>query len=311
MSTSSVLDKFGVQDVPDTFKNFILGRTVIIDGDDACYSCSAGAAKLSTAQKRFKTAIYVIMFLTKAQFARVHLTPKGCYKNGRHLLLGAKPYQGNRKGKPKPALLEMLRDTAVDVFKDDTDVDVFPQMYYEADDACVMDAYTVQNCIMWSKDKDLNLAPCTRYHIETGKELTITNRFGWIGSRFTESLKEKADGHGTKFFWLQMLMGDTADNVKGILKYNGKLCGELTALEILRNVETEDTAANLVLDAYRAINQNPVPEAEALWLLRSPDDSASGYIWSLRLSDENRAFFSDCYNRKWKMTQEEYNERDL
>ena len=171
----SVLAKFGVQDVPDTFKNFILGRTVIIDGDDACYSCSAGAAKLSTAQKRFKTAIYEIMFLTKAQFARVHLTPKGCYKNGRHLLRGVKPYQGNRKGKPKPALLEMLRDTAVDVFKDDTDVDVFPQMYYEADDACVMDAYTVQNCIMWSKDKDLNLAPCTRYHIETGKELTITN----------------------------------------------------------------------------------------------------------------------------------------
>lgn len=311
MSTSSVLDKFGVQDVPDTFKNFILGRTVIVDGDDACYSCSAGAAKLSTAQKRFKTAIYEIMFLTKAQFARVHLTPKGCYKNGRHLLLGVKPYQGNRKGKPKPALLEMLRDTAVDVFTDDTDVDVFPQMYYEADDACVMDAYTVQNCIMWSKDKDLNLAPCTRYHIETGKELTVTNRFGWIGSRFTEALKEKADGHGTKFFWLQMLMGDTADNVKGILKYNGKLCGELTALEILRNVETEDTAANLVLDAYRVINQNPVPEAEALWLLRSTDDSASGYIWSLGLSDENRAFFSDCYNRKWKMTQEEYNERDL
>ena len=33
---SNVLDKFGVQDVPDTFKNFILGRTVIIDGDDAC-----------------------------------------------------------------------------------------------------------------------------------------------------------------------------------------------------------------------------------------------------------------------------------
>ena len=105
-----------------------------------------------------------------------------------------------------------------------------------------------------------------------------------------------------------MLMGDTADNVKGILKYNGKLCGELTALEILRNVETEDTAANLVLDAYRAINQNPVPEAEALWLLRSTDDSASGYIWSLGLSDENRAFFSDCYNRKWKMTQEEYHD---
>ena len=41
----SVLDKFGVQDVPDTFKNFILGRTVIIDGDDACYSCNKCAGR--------------------------------------------------------------------------------------------------------------------------------------------------------------------------------------------------------------------------------------------------------------------------
>lgn len=303
-----MLARFGVEDVPDTFSGCVLGRTVIIDGDDACYSCSAGAAKLSTAQKRFKTAIYEIMFLTKAEFARVHLTPKGCYKNGRHLLLGAKPYQGNRKGKPKPALLEPLRESAHTVFSDDPLVDVFPQMTLEADDACMMDAYNIQNCIMWSKDKDLNLVPCPRYCINTGQELTIVGRFGWIGSRYTESLKEKADGHGTKFFWLQMLMGDTADNVKGINSYKGKLCGELTALSILKDVQDENTAANLVLDAYRAIKQNPIPEAEALWLLRSPDDSASAYIWSLDLSQENRDYIQYCFNQKWKMTDAEYNE---
>ena len=302
----TILSRFNLDDVPSTFAGYVLGRTVIVDGDDACYSCSAGAAKLSTAQKRFKTAMYEIMFLTKAQFARVHLTPKGCYKNGRHLLLGAKPYQGNRKGKPKPALLEPLRESAHTLFSGEPEIEVFPQMLLEADDACVIDAYSIPNAILWSKDKDLKLAPCTRYCTETGRELTIVGRFGWIGSRFTESLKEKADGHGTKFFWLQMLMGDTADNVRGVISYEGKLCGELTALNILRNIEGEDEAANLVLDAYRAINQNPVPEAEALWLLRSPDDSACAYIWSLGLSDENRAYFLECYNSKWKMTEDEY-----
>lgn len=309
---NALLDRFGVSqdDLEDQFEGCVVGRTLIMDGDGAAYKATADAKKMDTAIRRFTTLIYEAMYLTKAEFARVHLTPKGCYKNGRHLLLGAKPYQANRGGKPKPPLLEPLRSMASGLFQPHENIQVFPQYQVEADDAIMMDAYTVENSIVWSEDKDLNIVPCPKYCITTGRILMLApgTRFGWTGERYTDSGKLKPDGRGTKFFWLQMLMGDTADNVKGILKFDGKLCGEVAALTALKGIECENHCANLVLNAYRAINQNPLPEAEALWLARTPDDSAASYIWSLDLTERNRQFILDCFNRKYKLTDDEYKE---
>jgi hypothetical protein len=290
----------------------VLGRTLIMDGDSACYNVTAKCAKLETAHRRFMTKVYEAMFLTQSEYARVHLTPKGCFKNGRHLLMTHKPYQGNRGGKPKPPQLEPLRSSAPGLFDDNNKIEVFSHYDVEADDVVMMDAYRVVNGIVWSEDKDLNIVPCPRYHIVTGKVLTLAkgDRFGWTGDRFTESGKRKPDGHGTKFFWLQMLMGDTADNVKGILKYNGRLCGEAAALALLAPITCEHHAANLVIDGYRKINQNPLPEAEAMWLLRSPDDSAAGYIWHLNLTELNRDFIHACYNTKYKHDPEDCTTED-
>lgn len=311
---TGLLAKFGVsQDAfQDDFAGCVLGRTLIMDGDAACYKASATAAKLETAQRRFTTLIYEAMFLTKAESARVHLTPKGCFKNGRHLLLGVKPYQGNRKSKAKPALLEPLRSTAPTLFELHENVRVFAHYQVEADDAIMQDAYNVENSIVWSEDKDLNIVPCCKYDISTGIERRLApgNRYGWTKAKYTDGGNLKADGHGTKFFWLQMLMGDTADNVKGIIKLDGRLCGTAAALSALDGIESEDHAANLVINAYRAIDQNPLPEAEALWLTRIDGDTAAGYIWSLNLTEANRAFILDCFNRKWKMEESEYNDEN-
>ena len=309
---SAILDRFGV--VPDDteqFAGFVVGRTLILDGDSDCYNVTMKCAKLETAQRRFKTRVYEHMFIAQAESCRVHLTPKGCAKNGRHLLLGAKPYQGQRTG-PKPAQLEPLRASAHTIFDHEDNVEVFAHYDIEADDGVMIDAYSIPNCIVKSEDKDLNIVPCARICNTTGKILTLPkgDRFGWLGTRYTEAGKAKPDGHGTKFFWLQMLMGDTADNVKGILRFDGALCGETIAPRILNPVTCENHAANLVINGYRAINQNPLPEAEALWLLRARGDSAVGYIWSLDLTPANRAFIQDCFNRKYKMTQEEYAEKD-
>lgn len=307
---ADLLNKFGVtQDVfSDDFTGCVLGRTLIMDGDAACYKASATAAKLVTAQRRFTTLIYEAMFLTKAEFARVHLTPKGCLKNGRHLLLGVKPYQGNRNGKVKPQQLEPLRNSAQSLFAEHENIQVFAHYDIEADDGIMQDAYTVQNGIVWSEDKDLNIVPCTKYDISTARELNLApgTRFGWVDIGYTETGNPKPKGHGTKFFWLQMLMGDTADNVQGILKLDGKKCGLAGAMQYLTGITDEDHCANLVLNAYRAINQNFIPEAEALWLTRCAGDTACLYIWSLNLTPANREFFKDCYSRPWKMKEEEY-----
>ena len=112
----------------------------------------------------------------------------------------------------------------------------------------------------------------------------------------------KLVGQGPLFFWAQMLMGDTADNIQGVLRYRGKLCGPGVAYEALRDAKDIDEAANIVIDAYRAIDQNPIPEGYLLWLQRWPGDHVVTYFNSVGLSDENRRFIYECYHREWYIT---------
>lgn len=282
------------------------GRTLVLDGDSVCYELSAKYKTLETMQRHYETRVREYMFLAKSDSARVHLTPKGCLKNGRHLLLGAKPYQGNRTNKPKPPLLEVLRDSLVRYFEEIPDIDVFAHYDIEADDACMIDVYQIRNTCLISPDKDLQIAPTPSFCLNTYRELTLEsgNRFGKLWWGETESGNAKIRGKGTAFFWWQMLAGDTADNVKGILKYNGKLCGEKTAMEILYGETIESEVANLVISGYKQINQNPLPEASALWLLRSREDTAEGYITSLNLTPANEDFILDCYEREWKRAED-------
>lgn len=288
-------------------------RVLLYDGDIACYAQTAGVRTLPTAQRRFEKDILTMMFLTKCSSARVHLTPKGCLKNNRHLLLGAQGYQLNRGAAKKPEMLEPLRDSAELFFRDHPDITVFSHYDIEADDGLMIDHYSMSNGVLVSADKDLLISPKEQYMPDTGQYIKLPDgeRFGWIKRKEWNTpsgkLNSKCVGKGTKFFLAQMLMGDTADNVKGILKFNNKLCGMAGTLLALEHIECEHDAVNTVLDGYREIDQNPVPEAEAMWLLRNRDDNSYKYFTSNELTTENKQFLDDCYfNRKWVLTQEEY-----
>lgn len=288
-------------------------RVLLYDGDGACYQHSAGVARLSTAQSRLEKDILTMMFLAKCSTARVHLTPKGCLKNNRHLLLGVNGYQQNRTNSKKPALLEMLRDSAEHYFQDHPTIKVLSHYDIEADDGLMIDHYSMSNGVLISPDKDLLISPKEQYMTDSGKFIKLPDgeRFGWIEDKVWNTpsgkVNSKVVGKGTKFFLAQMLYGDTADGVKGILKLNGKLCGKAGALAALEHIQCEHEAVNLVLDGYRMIDQNPLGESEALWLLRNRDDNSYKYFTENELTTENKQFLDDCYfNRKWRLTQEEY-----
>ena len=291
-------------------------RVLLYDGDGACYQHSAGVARLPTAQSRLEKDILTMMFLAKCSTARVHLTPKGCLKNNRHLLLGVNGYQQNRTNSKKPALLEMLRDSAEHYFQDHPTIKVFSHFDIEADDGLMMDVYSMNNGVLVSPDKDLLISPKEQYITDTGKFIKLPDgeRFGWIEKKEwctpSGKVNSKVVGKGTKFFLAQMLMGDTADGVKGILKLNDKLCGQAGALAALEYIQCEHDAVNLVLDGYRMIDQNPLGESEALWLLRNREDNSYKYFIENELTTENKQFLDDCYfNRKWRLSQEEYDDR--
>lgn len=292
------------------------GNVLLYDGDGACYTHSAGVKSIDTCYRRLEKDILTMMFLAGCDHARVHLTPKGCFKNGRHLLKGVKGYQLNRGSNKKPELLELLRDTAAQHFEGHPQIQILPQYQVEADDALIMDAYALKNGILVSPDKDLNLNPYIDYDAfgdGVFRSLQGTDTYGWISRKdwLTPSgnKSSKMIGKGTKFFLAQCLMGDAADNVNGILKFNGKQCGMVGALSVLEPITCEHDAVNTVINGYRVIDQNIAPEAEAMWLLRNPDDSSYKYFNQFDLTTENKQFLDDCYlNRDWKITEEEYNE---
>lgn len=281
------------------FEGCTLGRTLILDGDGPAYVAAATVKRLDTAIRRYQQAVLTAMYIAKAQDCRIHLTACTSHKAGRYNILGIKPYQGNRKNKDKPPLLEPLRQAMENPENWLPEFTVIMHHVLEADDGMIQDAYQLkENGVIRSEDKDLRMTPYPYYDLKAG-EVRAGEPFGWLQPHITDSGTVKLIGQGPLFFWAQMLMGDQADNVQGILRYGGKKCGPAGAYKALQDVRSIDEAANVVISAYREIDQNPLPEGWLLWLLRWPGDTFWAYLEGLALADENKRFLLDCASREW------------
>ena len=288
-----------VSALPDQFGGCVPGTTLIIDGDGPAYVAAATVKRLDTGIRRFQQAILAQMFMAKAQFVRIHLTASSSHKAGRFNMLGVKPYQGNRDNKSKPALLEPLRQAIAN--PENWLPEFYVEMHHvlEADDGMIMDAYRLKDQgIIRSDDKDLRMTPYPYYDIKAGS-VRAGEPFGWLQPSCAPAGTVELIGQGPLFFWAQMLMGDTADNVRGILRFDEKKCGPVGAYQALKDVKDIHEAANTVISGYRAIDQNPLPEGWMLWLLRWEGDTFWQYLQELNISDDNRRFLEDCAGRKW------------
>ena len=296
--------------LPDQFQSAVPGRTLIIDGDGPCYVAAATVKRLDTALRNFQQEILKRMFLAGASDCRIHLTSRASDKYGRFRVKAGKPYQGNRKSKSKPPLLEPLRELVADNSTWLDDYSVLLHRELEADDGMIQDAYRLgENGVIYSEDKDLRMTPYPYYEIDRG-QVQPNQPVGWVSIKHTPSGTPKLTGQGPLFFWAQMLMGDTADNVQGVARYNGKLCGAVCAFDVLKDVRCIHDASNIVLDAYREINQNAVAEGWLLWLTRWHKDNVIQYMRELNLTPANRDFIEDCVLRDWVLPKEVADERD-
>lgn len=288
----------------DQFEGYVPGRTLILDGDGPAYVAAATAKTLPTSVKRMQQAILTHIFSTGSERAIVHLTAQSSHKAGRFNVVAAKPYQGNRDGKAKPPLLESTRQAIANPDNWLPQFEVIMHYTLEADDGMMMDAYRLkEDGVIWSEDKDLRMTPYPYWERKVGRMVT-PGPYGYLYPDSTPSGQPKTLGYGRAFFWAQMLMGDTADNIAGVLKFDGKQCGPVGAYAALADAKSEDEAANIVISAYRAIDQNPIPEGWLLWLLRHHGDTFWQYLQEVRLSEANRAFVNACVQRPWFKTTE-------
>lgn len=247
---------------------------LLLDGDFFVYKAATTVKQLKTAITRFYTEVLTQMFCVGTKQAIVYITPDNCAKCFRYFYPTIKQYQANRPTRIMPlksALKEHLINNPLQY--EDRGITIEFSEWFEADDLIITDAYRFkENGIVSSGDKDMYLTPYPYFNNSLGRIETIDDPYGYIELDRTKCMP--CVGRGWAFFFAQLLMGDTADNVKGITKINGKDVGAVGAYNILKDARSVTDALDIVLPLYAAINQNILAEAEMLWLRRHPTDSA-------------------------------------
>lgn len=280
------------------FPDEVPGRVVHIDADFLAYQCSyerePGTTSLSEMQGKADVAVRTLRALAGAEKAILHLTPHESNKGNRHAIAIQKEYQGNRKDKPKPLYLHAMRDYLGSNF------DSMLGITHEADDGMSSEQYKAladgrENLsVIATKDKDLNMVPGLHLHWDTGR-IIHADWFGEVHLRARGSGAKVLDGYGQKFFWAQLLAGDSADNIQGLPKYTDpkvgkvKLCGPVLTASLLEGCSTHRECLELIVQQYKAYGEHTgfkhwetgadVPwqqvlfsEAQLLWMRRVPHD---------------------------------------
>ena len=204
--------------------------------------------------------------------------------NFRYKVAVTKPYKGTRNN-PKPFHFYNLFHYMWSKYDCVLSVNGF-----EADDMMGVVQTMKEGTIICSRDKDLRIIPGNHFSWECGKQRslgpTYTDRLGRLelhekqGTKMVKGERvpctvDKVVGYGLKFFYLQMLMGDSADNIPGLNKW-----GEAKSYEVLKDLETEEDMFNLVKSLYKQskgdeAKQYFLEQANLLWISQHGSDRYS------------------------------------
>lgn len=178
-------------------------RIVHIDGDIIVYSVgfAANDDPIENALHSVKILIKSITDATEADEYVVHLTGKGNFRNE---LATIQEYKANRKDSAKPVHYDAIRDYLINHWG------AFVTYGQEADDTIgiEMTRPSDHTLICASLDKDL--------------EMIVGEHYNWRKKENYHVTPEDAD----KFFIIQLLTGDSTDNIPGLKRITGKVASK-------------------------------------------------------------------------------------
>lgn len=279
----------------DIYPSPVPGRVAHIDADFMCYQVSAETRdeldgikprkSLDDMKYNAQRGLEHLMRITGSTSYVAHITPSGSNKGNRDVLALTKGYQANRKDKAKPEHLSTIRTFIGEELPSAVHLD------QEADDGMAQANYNATDSnlsVIVSKDKDLRMVPGLHWDFDDECIVDVDDPFGSIWVDRTKK-SAKVLGWGTKFFWAQLLMGDTADNISGLpCDPDGKKVGPIAAYNYLEDC-TSDWQCFLVMK-YLWINsphewtdyrdnspsfwaKNMVSDMQLLWMRRKPDQT--------------------------------------
>lgn len=226
------------------------GRVLHVDGDYLAYWAGGNdSTSVQTSRTNALGKIESMRVDSGSERVVVHMTADGSHKANRFIIATLLPYQGQRKSGRKPRNHGYLRDLLCDLRSPTLQSKVWGSR--EADDGL---AYVARNgdsdlVVLATRDKDMRMLP--GWHIEWQEHaLTYVDREAF-------SLRSNGLVYGPHWFWLQMLQGDTADNIPGLPRYvdsNGKeqKIGPATAEKLLAWCTTNEEAYSEVVSLYRS-----------------------------------------------------------
>ena len=226
-------------------------KTLLVDGDIIAYRTAFSVGDLGypweVESKIDDLMDYIIgetLVFSNGDDYTTYMTGRN---NFRHDIAVTAEYKGNRKSTPKPDMLPVARQYLVDNYRG---VVINGQ---EADDAIAIEATKKdpETTVVASIDKDMLQIPCWHFNFVKGD---------W-------TFVEPADG--TKFFYKQILTGDAADNIKGLLRV-----GPVKADKLLEGLTDEKELYEAVVKAYDGDEGRVLENARLLWLRRE-----EGQMW--------------------------------
>lgn len=269
-------------ETPD-YPKTVPGRVLHIDGDFLAYQVAADDEKpIADMMHNHDVAVETLRLLAGAEMVVSHLTASHGDKGGRYDQAIQKEYQANRKGKVKPKYLWAIKSWMEQARG------AISHESQEADDGlCQANWNAVQDgrpdlSVLVSRDKDLQM--CAGYHLdwEYG-QLEFVEGFGYVDLDRSKS-SPKIVGKGHKYFWAQMLTGDTADDIQGLPKLSG------TTLNAIKPTKAVDTALNTL----RSSVSSPEQKKRAQKVLDDRKPGACGPVIAAellkRLNNNRQAF---------------------
>lgn len=248
----------------------VAGRVLQYDADIGAYNATFDdEASFDTCIHSFLVQAETYRLMAGADKIILHLTGSGSTKAGRYDFAAQQQYQGNRNDKVAPRYLHRLRDFLANTYKDsDSEIYAINWMDREADDGMVQYQYAsaVGTSIICSDDKDLRISK--GLHLDW-RDCTIreTTAFGGCYLDKTTSTT-KVKGYGTSFFWHQLLMGDTADAIKGLATVHGSILNRVKPTKAIQSAyetlardgatDTQIAKAQGVIDSRKAGSCGPV-----------------------------------------------------
>ena len=196
------------------------GTLVLIDGDVVAYQVCSNAG-LNTSLPLLKSAVTrtitgYIEFLNghfkDVRRIEVHLTGSTNYRNA---VSTSVVYKGNRLGKEKPPGFYEIREYITEKYAAELSVDE------EADDAISIRACAhgdPTKVVVVSPDKDMHIIPAFVWDGNPEHPMQLGSGIGYLQWQRRRNYSQVV-GCGLKFFYWQLIMGDTADNIKRPWKY--------------------------------------------------------------------------------------------